>query len=63
MQTIGMASEFPVLLPVGQFNPDWVATFLVDDLGDELRGRHIDHIIGPEPGAPDGPINVSLNTL
>lgn len=63
MQTIGMASEVPILLPVRQLNPDWVATFLVDNLGDELRGRYVDHIKGAEPGAPDGPINVSLNAL
>lgn len=63
MQTIGMASEVPVLLPVRQLNPDWVATFLVDDLGDELWRCYVDHIEGAEPGAPDGPINISLNAL
>lgn len=63
MQTIGMASEVPVLFPVRQLNPDGVAAFLADDLGDELRGRHIDHIKGAKPGAPDRPINVSLNAL
>lgn len=63
VQTIGLASEVPVLLPVRQLGPDRVAALLVDDLGDELWGRHVDHVKGAEPGAPDRPVNVSLDAL
>lgn len=63
VQTVGLASEVPVLLPVRKLDPDRVAALLVDDLGNELRGRHVDHVKRAEPGAPDGPVNVSLDTL
>lgn len=63
MQTIGLASEISVLLPVRQLSPDREAALLVDDLGDEFRGRHVDNVKGAEPGAPDGSVNVSLDAL
>lgn len=63
MQTVGLSPQVPVLLPVRQLGPDRVAALLMDDLGDELRRRHVDYVERTEPGAPDGPVDVSVDAL
>lgn len=60
MQTVGLSSQLPVLLPVQQLGPDRVATLLLDHLSDELRSRHIDQVEWAKPGAPDGPVQTLL---
>lgn len=63
MQTVGLSSQVPVLLPVRQLSSDWVATLLLDHLSYELCRRHIDDVEWAESGAPDGPIETLLQTL
>lgn len=63
MQTVGLSPHVPVLLPVRQLDPDRVAALLLDQLRDELRGRHVDNVERPEPGAPDGPVEIPLKPL
>lgn len=63
MQTVGLSSQVPVVLPVRQLGSDRVAALLVDHLSYELRGRHVDQVERTEPGAPDGPVQTLLDTL
>lgn len=63
MQTVGLSSQVPVLLPVRQLGPERVSALLLNHLSDELRSRHIDDVERAEPGAPDGPVNVLLYIL
>lgn len=63
MQTVGLSSQVPVLLPVRQLGSDWVAALLLDHLGYELRTRQVDNVKRTEPGAPDGPVKTLLYIL
>lgn len=63
MQTVGLSSHVPVLLPVRQLRSDRVVAFLLDYLSYELWRRHIDDVERTEPGAPDGPVKITLYTL
>lgn len=63
MQTVGVSSHVPVLLPVRHHCSDRVSALLSDYLSDELRRRHIDDVHRAELGAPDGPIDTLLQTL
>lgn len=63
MQTVGLSSHVPVLLPVRQLRSDRIVAFLLDYLSYELRRRHIDDVVRTEPGAPDGPVQIPLYTL
>lgn len=60
MQAVGLAPQLPVLLPVGQLDPDRVAALLLDHLRYEFWGRYVDHVEGSEPGAPDGSVQTLL---
>ena len=63
METIGLTSQIPVFLPVGEFCPDWITALLLDHLCYQLRRRHVYYVERSKLRAPDWSIQTFVFNL